>query len=161
MRVKVEGAKQLDQIARVLEAQGNSKALKRRMTKAFRRAAEPITRDQKRNLATELPKRGGAAATIGSESRTTVRTNAAKATVDIIDSWPGHNIKAIDHGILRHPTFEHYTRAGVVGAGPGEWHVTHVKPLLLTQPFEDHKETVRAELLAEMDVLAVEIARET
>lgn len=170
MRVKVEGTQQLAQIARVLEAKGNSRALKRRMTKSFKKVAEPITRDQKANLAAKLPKRGGAAATIGAETKTTVRTSPAKATVDIVDRWPGHDIAAIDRGVLRHPTFERRIslfgatplKAGnIVGRRMGEWHVTKVEPNLLTQPFLDHKPTVVGELAKEMDTLAEEIARET
>src|SRR4249919_2076020 len=139
MRVKVTGADQLSQIARVLEAQGNSKALKRRMTKAFKKAADPITRDQVKNLAEKLPKRGGAAATISAEAKTRVTTEWGRARVTIADSWPGHDIKAIDRGQLRHPTFQHRTPDGwVTGRRMGEWHTTQVPPDLLTQPFLDH-----------------------
>lgn len=162
MRVKVTGTEQLARVADVLSAQGNSKALKRRMTKAFKKAAEPITRDQRENLLTELPHRGGAAAEIGGESKIVIRTNWAKATVTIGDSWPGHDIKAIDRGILRHPTFAHVNTLGhPVGRRLGEWHTTKVTPYTLTQPFLDHRSTVRAELAKEMDKLAEEIARET
>lgn len=162
MRVRVTGTEQLSKIADVLQAQGNSKALKRRMTKAFKKAADPITKDQRENLAEKLPHSGGAAATISAEAKTTVRTSFAAATVTIADSWPGHDIKRIDDGILRHPTFQRFEPgAGVVGRGRGEWHNTSVPPKLLTQPFLDHKPTVVAELAKEMDALAEEIARET
>lgn len=170
MRVDVKGAKQLDQIAKVLATKGNSRALKRRMVKAFKRAAEPITRDQVRNLARDLPHSGGAAATISAGARTTVRTGWAAGTVDILDRWPGHDIAAIDRGILRHPTFERrlslFSRnplagGAKVGGRMGEWHVTKVKPELLTRAFLEHKKTVQAELLVEMRALAAEIARET
>lgn len=170
MRVEVKGARQLTRISEVLTAQGNSKALKRRMAKAFKKVAEPITRDQRENLLTRLPKRGGAAATIGSQSKTTVRTSPSIPAVTIVDSWPGHDIKAIERGNLRHPTFERRLSlfsanplAGgrLVGRRQGEWHTTKVQPLLLAQPFNDHKSDVVAELSAEMDKLAEEIARET
>jgi len=161
MRVRVTGTRQLSRVSRVLSEKGNSKALKRRMTKAFRKAADPITRDQVKNLAEKLPHRGGAAATIGGETRTAVRTNWNAATVTIGDSWPGHDVKAIDKGILRHPTFQHFTPAGLVGAGRGEWFVTAVQPFLLTDPFLEHRDTVRVELAKEMNALAEEIARET
>jgi hypothetical protein len=150
MRVKVTGTEQLSKIADVLAAQGNSKALKRRMAKSFKKAADPITRDQRQNLAEKLPHRGGAAATISGEARTTVRTSWATPAVTISDSWPGHDMKAIESGALRHPTF-----------GRGEWHTTSVEPGLLSGPFNDHKPTVVAELAKEMDVLAEEIARST
>lgn len=170
MRVRVEGTQQLDRIARVLTEKGNSKALKRRMSKAFKKAAEPITRDQVKNLAEKLPKRGGAAETISAGTRTTVRTNWAAATVTISDTWPGHDIKAIERGILRHPTFEHRISlfgpsaahgGAVVGRRSGEWHVTKVPVGILEEPFVAHKPEVVAELAKEMDVLAEEIARET
>lgn len=161
MRVRVTGTQQLSRISDVLTEKGNSKALKRRMTKAFKKAADPITRDQVKNLGEKLPHRGGAAETIGGETRTTVRTNAARATVDIIDSWPGHDIKAIDQGRLRHPTFQRFTPAGLIGAGRGEWFTTAVTPNLLTDPFLEHRDDVRRELAVEMNTLAEEIARET
>lgn len=152
MRVKVTGTEQLSKIADVLQAQGNSKALKRRMAKSFKKAAEPITRDQVRNLAEKLPHRGGAAETISRQAKTTVRTSWATPSVTISDSWPGHDIKAIELGSLRHPTF---------GRRHGEWHTTSVEPGLLAGPFNDHKPTVVAELAKEMDTLAEEITRET
>jgi len=161
MRVKVTGTEQLTRVSKVVSEKGNSTALKRRMTKAFKKAADPITRDQVKNLGEKLPHGGGAAAEIGGETRTTVRTSFARATVTISDSWPGHDIKAIDKGILRHPTFQRVTPAGVVGAGRGEWFVTAVTPFLLTDPFLEHRELVRAELGKEMDRLAREIAAET
>jgi len=171
MRVKVTGTEQLSKIADVLAAQGNSKALKRRMAKSFKKAADPITRDQVKNLAEKLPHRGGAAAEISSEARTTVRTSWTTPSVTISDSWPGHDIKAIERGALRHPTFQRRislfgpsaARGGgnVIGRRQGEWHTTSVEPGLLAGPFNDHKPTVVAELAKEMDVLAEEITRET
>lgn len=170
MRVKVEGAKQLDQIARVLAAQGNSKALKRRMSKAFKDAAAPITRDQVENLAKKLPKRGGAAAEISAGTKTNVRTDWGRAQVTISDTWPGHDIRAIERGILRHPTFEHRISlfgpsavhgGALVGRRSGEWHVTKVPVGILGEPFLAHKPEIVAELAKQMDVLAEEIARET
>lgn len=151
MRLEVKGAEQLDQIARVLTAKGNPPALKRRMTKSFKQGAEPIKRDQLANLASRLPKSGGAAATIGGETRIGIRTSTARTTVDIVDSWKGHDMQAIDQGTLRHPLFGHRRH----------WYNTRIPRLLLTKPFLRHRRTVALHLLAEMNRLAEEIARET
>lgn len=170
VKVKVTGAEQLTRISKVLTDQGNSKVLKRRMTKAFKSAAKPITEDQRGDLARDLPHRGGAAKTISDDMRTTVRTNYDRATVDLVDSWPGHDISAIERGILRHPTFERRIslfsptplHAGnILGRRIGEWHVTKVEPRILGTSFDEHKPQVIAELAKEMDRLAEEIARET
>jgi hypothetical protein len=152
MRVKVTGTEQLSKVADVLAAQGNSKALKRRMAKSFKKASDPITRDQRQNLAERLPHSGGAAATISGEARLTARTSSATPSVTISASWPGHDMGAIERGSLRHPTF---------GRSEDEWHTTSVEPGLLSGPFNDHKPTVVAELAKEMDTLAEEIARST
>lgn len=151
MRLNVRGAEELDKVARVLTEKGNSAALKRRMSKALRAGADPIKREQAENLASRLPKRGGAAATIGGESRITVRTSYTKATVDIVDSWKGHSMPAIDRGVLRHPVFGNRKR----------WSNTKVPRGLLTKPFLRHRRTVRLAMLREMNALAEEIARET
>lgn len=170
MRVKVTGIEQLTKVSRVLEEQGNSKALKRRMTKAFKSAAEPITEDQRGDLARDLPQRGGAAATISGGMKSTIRTNYSRATVDLVDSWPGHDIAAIERGVLRHPTFlrrislfspNPLAAGNLIGGRMGEWHITRVQPLILRTSFDEHKPRVVAELAKEMDLLAAEIARRT
>lgn len=170
MRVKVTGTKQLARVSDVLSKKGNSPALKRRMTTAFKKAAKPITDDQRGDEARDLPQRGGAAATISGGMRTTVRTNYTRGTVDIVDSWPGHDIAAIERGVLRHPTFERRVslfsptplKAGnVIGRRMGEWFVTKVQPRILGDSFDEHKPLVREELSREMNRLADEIARET
>lgn len=171
MRVRVTGTNQLSKISEVLEAQGNSRALKRRMTKAFKKAAGPITEDQRGDLARDLPQRGGAAATISGAMKSTVRANYSRATVDIVDSWPGHDIASIERGMLRHPTFQRrislFSGVSAIHAGNitgrrmGEWHVTQVQPRILGASFDEHKPRTLVELSKEMDALALEISRET
>lgn len=151
MRLQVKGAEQLDQIARVLATKGNSAALKRRMSKSFKPAADRIKRDQQSNLASRLPKSGGAAATIAAETRIGIRTSTARATVDIVDSWKGHDLQAIDQGTLRHPLY----------GNRSHWYTTRIPALLLTRPFLRHRRTATLYLFAEMNRLAEEIARET
>lgn len=149
VELKGDGQRKLKAIARQLEEKGNSRAIKRRLAKGIRDGAEPITREQRESLAAGLPKRGGAAVEISTESRLSTRTSYAAATVTITDSWPGHSMRAINAGSLRHPLF----------GDRRYWFDTTIIAGLLSDPVYRNKTAVVLAIVAEMDRLAEEIAR--
>lgn len=148
--VEVKGQQKLGRLADLLEEKGNAAALKRRMTKAVRPVGETIAGYQRVSLAEKLPKRGGAAATVTGEAKLSVRTSYARAEVTIVDSWPGHSMRAIDRGTLRHPLF----------GNRKHWFDTRVVPGILTKPFLAHRRDAARAVSVEMDALLEEIAKE-
>jgi hypothetical protein len=108
MAFRVTGEEQLDRVARTWWGMWRQKSITRRVGDVFRDEGDDITRRQREALAAGLPKRGGAAATVSSEARLTVRPALSSGTstaVDIVDSWPGHNMETINDGSLWHPLY--------------------------------------------------------
>jgi hypothetical protein len=153
MEFRVTGTEKLTRLAVVLADHADGKALKNKLRKGIRAETGAITKDQRASLAAGLPKRGGAAATISGESKLSTRTGLAGrgVSVDIVDSWKGHNMPAIDAGTLRHPLY----------GNRGHWYTTRIKRNLLTRPFLKHRRGIERRIIVGLDELAAEIARET
>lgn len=158
--VEVRGKEQLSKLAAVLTEHAEGKTIRRRLSKAIRDQASEITDDQRKAVAKEMPKRGGLAATLEAQGRYSVRTSlSARSTgVTIVDSWKGHDMKAIDSGDIRHPVYARADRtrkqwtwvAQLVPAGTMSRQIGPRRRLLLA-----------AAISREIDKLAAEIARET
>jgi hypothetical protein len=153
MRIRVTGEEKLTRLAAVLADHADGKALKNKLRKGIRAETGDITKDQRASLASGLPKRGGAAATISGESKFSTRTGLAGrgVSVDIVDSWKGHDMPAIDDGTLRHPLY----------GNRKHWYDTRIKRNLLTKPFLKHRRGIERRIIVGLDELAAEIARET
>jgi hypothetical protein len=154
MAFRVTGTEKLERLATVLADHADGKALKNKLRKGIRAETGDITKDQRASLAAGLPKRGGAAATISGESKFSTRTGLVATrgvSVDIVDSWKGHDMPAIDAGTLRHPLFGHRKH----------WFDTRIKGRLLTRPFLQHRRGIERRIIVGLDELAAEIARET
>lgn len=153
MGFRVTGQRQLDDLARTLVSHAERRTITNRARRAIRGEAGVITRDQRESLAAGLPKRGGAAATITAEAKLSVRTalsTSRSTAVDIVDSWKGHDMRAIDLGTLRHPLW----------GNRGHWFNTSIRPLMLTKPVLRHRYSIRRAIARELDLLAEEIAKE-
>jgi hypothetical protein len=154
MAFRVTGEEQLDRVARALVGHVASRSITRRVGDVFRDEGDDITRSQREALARGLPKRGGAAATVSSEARLTVRPALSSGTstaVDIVDSWPGHNMETINDGSLWHPLY----------GNRRHMYNTSVRPGILTKPVLEGRRPISRAIGRSLDVLAEEIARET
>lgn len=154
MRIEIRGKEQLTRTAAALATKGNGKAMKRRLSKAIRKEAEPITRQQRRNLAARMPHRGGLAEVLSTAGTFTTRTTytGKGAGVTITDSWRGHDMKAVEAGAIRHPVWGRWRRGTPTQRVPAG---------LLSGPVEGRKRNIQIGILRAMDALAEEIARES
>jgi hypothetical protein len=152
--IEVRGKEKLTRLADVLAAHGEGKSIRRRLSKTIRSEAEDVTKDQRANLAARMPHRGGLAARLSGEGRFTVRTALAGRSVGVTltDSWKGHDMKAVDRGLIRHPVWGRWLR----GQAP-----QRVPAQTLTKPFLMHRRRLQLAIVRDLDVLAAEIAKET
>jgi hypothetical protein len=113
-----------------------------------------ITKEQRRGIAEGLPHHGGLAGEVAGEGRFTIRTALAGSSpnVTIVDSWRGHDMRAIDAGSIRHPVWGRWVR----GLAP-----QRVTPGLLTKPVMRNQLRLRFAIGRDLDQLAREIAKET
>lgn len=163
-RVEIRGTEQLTRVARSLRDHADGGALKRRMLRGFRDEAAVITVEQRANLGARLPHRGGLAAAVAGDGRFSLRTSLAgkTASVSIRDSWQGHDMKAIDSGLIRHPVFdEQRLRLSSKGELESAWVSQRVPAGLASGPFNARRNNLRSKVLRSISEVAREIARET
>ena len=154
MRVEVKGKEKLNRVARVLATHAESASIRKRLTKTFRDEGLSITREQRANLAEDMPHRGGLAAELASRGKFTVRTvisTRRRAVVDIVDSWRGHDMKAVEAGLIRHPLF----------GNRRHWFATTVPRGRLSAPVDRHRRPMQLAIIRALDEEAAEIAKET
>lgn len=152
--IEVRGKEKLTRVADVLTEHADGKSLRNKMRKSFRDEAGVITREQRAGLAAKMPHRGGLAERLAGEGRFSVRTTlSARSTgVTITDSWKGHDMKAVDAGLIRHPVFGRWLRNQAAQRVPRG---------TLSRPFIRHRRSIQLAIIRGLDELAAEIAKET
>jgi len=70
----------------------------------LREVAKPLGSEVRDTLAGSMPRRGGLSAMIG---RSKVSVSSTSASMHIRVRSAGHDLEAMDAGMLRHPTFGH------------------------------------------------------
>ncbi|GAA4358405.1 hypothetical protein [Angustibacter luteus] len=121
-------AENLHQVYAKVKAVGDGE-LRKRVTRGIREATQPMKDAVKASALAELPHRGGLNQLVArSRISNSVRTSSRSAGVQL-KATNDHDIKAMDRGRLRHPTFG---RTGWVTQkiGPGWWS----RPLEKTAP---------------------------
>lgn len=162
--IEVRGREQLNNLAAVLTRHGASKSIRRELSKTIRDQSAHITREQRANLAERLPQRGGLAEAVSGGGRFSIRTALAgrSATVTIVDSWKGHDMRAIDAGLIRHPVFgEKRLKLSADGRLGSAWVSQEVTPDLLGEPVRRQKVPLQFAIVRSLNMLAERIARET
>lgn len=156
MGFRVTGEAKLAHVAEVLAGHAAKKTIQRRLSRTIRDQSDHITKEQRAALAAGLPHRGGLAATVAGEGKFSIRTTLAgrSAGVTIVDSWKGHDMKAIDSGVIRHPFWGRWFK------GQGR-HAQAIKPEMLTQPVMRNQLRLKFAINRTLDALAAEIAKET
>lgn len=155
MRIRVTGEAKLARVVDLLAEHGSRRTIARRLSKTIRDQSDHITKEQRAALAAGLPHRGGLAATVAGEGKFSIRTSLAgrSAGVTIVDSWKGHDMKAIDRGLIRHPFWGRWSKGGN--------HAQAIPPEMLTKPVMRNQLRLKFAIGRTLDTLAEEIARET
>jgi hypothetical protein len=107
---RIEGGKSLDALAKTLRQVGDGKELRKQLLAALREAGQPVADDMRTELATKLPRRGGASKVLTKKKRTFAVRNrlsdSAKqsAGVRIVSTDDKHDYDSLERrGVLRHP----------------------------------------------------------
>lgn len=102
----MEGAEKLDALGRTLRDTGD-KTLRRNLLAQIRKSAAPLTAEVRASMEATLPKEGGLAHLVANDTKIKVSTRLIgnKAGVRITATLPGHDLRAIDRGRLRHPVY--------------------------------------------------------
>lgn len=148
--VRVTGADKFRRVAAVLAEHEDGKALKRKLSKAIRDGAREIPVEQRAAVGVAMPHSGGLGAALEAAGYTIRTSYVGNAGVTITDSWRGHDMKAVDEGSIRHPLF----------GNRGHWYSQRVPPRVLTKVFLRHRRPVQVAIIAALDALAEEIAKE-
>jgi hypothetical protein len=150
-----DGRREFAAAAKALNEAGD-KALRREVYAAFRRAAKPLGERIIREGAGGLPARGGLAgrvarAKVQQSNSTRGRNPGVALKFKTVPNSQGqsYDLKTMDEGVVRHPTF----------GRRNQWRVTRVRPQLFTTPFEAGREDVATEVIAAMRHVADQIAR--
>lgn len=123
--------------------------MRKKMLRALREAGKPAAREVADEALRRLPSRGGLAKLIAG-SKVAVRTKASSssATVRLEHRLSGHDVKAIDQGKVRHPTYGH-----------NPWVLQPVKSGYFSDAVEEAAPDAQRRLVEVLDDIAAEIAR--
>jgi hypothetical protein len=126
---RVEGAEQLVALARAVKATGDGQ-LRKDMLAGLRKAAKPIADAVKNDYRDGLPKTGGLNEFVASARiAPRTRTSGKNAGLRIVATKSGHDMQAIESGLIRHPTYGHQPYVSQsVEAGLGEKGVQKAAP---------------------------------
>lgn len=123
--IQIEGGQQLVDLGARLRAMGD-----KTIVPAFRRQMNAGTKDLRKRardrIRVQLPHRGGLDKWAGTMPSTSVRVERDRASVKVALQKRGHDLKAMDKGIVRHPTFGHRPwKSQRIGAG---WWSAAIEP---------------------------------
>lgn len=142
----IEGGAELREVAVRLRATGMV-GLQRRMYRNIRLATAPAAERVRASAMSTLPRGGGLNEWVASAViRTSVTSGPRTAGVTLRMRKTGHDMKAIDAGVVRHPVYGN-TKA---------WAVTDVQPGFFTKPLEAMRPEVTAACVLAMREAAAE-----
>jgi hypothetical protein len=142
--VEIVGAEKFAAVAAKLRTA--NKELRPGLYKAINKATVPLKRNIRAFARSLLPSRGGLANLIARSSITTKKSvSAASAGVRIVGSSK-HEIRKIDQGMLRRPTYGHKP-----------WVTQSVPAGYFTKPMLEGRPAVQMAIVAEVDRLSAEI----
>jgi hypothetical protein len=142
--VEIRGGEKFAAVAAKLRS--SNKELRPRLYKVISQATSPLKRNIRSSARSMLPSRGGLANLIARSSLTTKKSVAARSAGVRIVGSSKNDIKKIDKGRLRHPTFSHRP-----------WVTQSVPAGYFTKPMTEGAPAVAAKIEAEVDVLSAEI----
>jgi hypothetical protein len=140
--------------AKVLTEYGDAGLIKE-VRADMRKAARPLGERVIKEGAAAMPRRGGLSHILEgakmSQSNATSGRNPGVALT--FKTNPPHDLKSMNEGIVRHPTFGHREK--------GDWKETKVKPGAYSRPFEAGQEATASEIVDGLNRVAQDIARRT
>lgn len=145
--IRVDGVEHFAQVARALRAAG-AKDLRRELYRGLNRATKPLKDAAKANAAT-LPQRGGLAGRVQRARFSTKGRAGRNPSVSIVAKDAKSrsvDLRALDAGTVRHPTFGHRP-----------WVSQPVTPGWFSKPMEAGADDVAREVLAAVDAVAAKL----
>ena len=105
--IEIRGAEEFGTLSRRLKSMGDDgKGLRKELYAGLNRAAKPARAAVKESILSELPRRGGLADLIASDTKVTFNKRGLGRNPSIrITSKSPHEIRKLNQGILRHPLF--------------------------------------------------------
>lgn len=138
MTYEIRGAEQLADLSRRLK-QAGEKDLQRELSKGIAQALEPLRTQLPRSAMAKLPRRGGLAKRVADSKIRTTRRNTGRSVGLRLRADNSDNIRRIDRGEVRHPTYGHLP-----------WQRQRVTPGWFTDPTEALAPQARAQVEAAM-----------
>lgn len=105
--IKVEGGEQFAALARRLKEYGDGKTLRKEFYRGINRTTRPLIANVRASARDRLPSRGGLAKRVAASKITTSRRMTGASAGVRIRGTSGYDIRSIDRGRVRHPTFGH------------------------------------------------------
>ncbi|HEX6968960.1 MAG TPA: hypothetical protein VF174_09160 [Micromonosporaceae bacterium] len=170
MQVRVQGGRQLGTLRETLRGMADGDRVNRQMTRAFRRAAEPLKPAIQRSAVQLLPKRGGYGELMSKSVRvrTAVRGRSGSASVTITVFADGRkerrDVARVNKGVLRHPVYgrtrplkNHARYKATSKTNP--WVEQRVRRGFVDRPIDRLAPEVRREMHAVVDWIADQITK--
>lgn len=120
----------------------DGQAFRAELRAGIKLAVSPLVRSVQAQALETLPKRGGLNAWVADATYTTsVIASGNRVGIRIKGTKKGHDLEAVDAGVVRHPVF----------GNRNAWRVTNVQPGYFTKPLQASAPIVEASLLAVLD----------
>lgn len=142
--VTIEGAEKLAVLGKALRQVGD-KELRRELFASLQRATKPTREKVRESLASDLPQRGGLAATMAASRLSTRSRAGGKNPAVRIEAKAPHDLRSMDKGRLRHPIY----------GSRKKWVTQAIQPGVFSKPIEDDAPQIRDEILAGMERVAL------
>jgi hypothetical protein len=148
VELSILGAERLELVGARLKQTGNGD-LRKALLKGLRAAAKPMLQVAQDAARDKLPRSGGLNEFVAaSKFSTTSKLTGKNPSVSLKATKKGHDVKATDRGVLRHPVFGH--NVWVQQTIPAGW---------FSQSLEEKSEIPRKELHKVLEDVAEELAR--
>ncbi len=157
LEVRVFGATQLEALAKRIRYEGDQ-GLMKELRRALSKADKPLEADVKAGMPTYLPDRYAAVLAKATKFKNNVRTVGRQVSVTMVVTAKGvrhdRQIKTIDNpGLLRHPVFARGRRSSWT------WAKQRVRPGVVSDKFDEHKDRIRRDIMQAMDNVADKITK--
>ena len=144
--VEVRGAEQLAEVGKRIKT-ADATVLRQELRRNLRAVVKPIKPLVQASLRAGLPKKGHLNTFMGNASvGARVRTEGRDVGVRIVAGKKGHNLRKLDEGEIRHPTFGHKP-----------WKKQAVTPGLVSKPIEAEKPAMQRAVMDAVNATAKKI----
>lgn len=156
MRVYLDNPRDFERFAYTLRTKG-SPALRRAVSRSFRRTAKPTAEQILRAGATKLPKRGGLSARVATTPpalRFSIATQSPYASINF-GGRKGLDFRSLDEGLVRHPVFARPNKT----RKEWTWVAQRIPAHAFTDELPKHKDQVVSDVVREVQSTLDDLAR--